>query len=173
MAFRKLRMPGGCRFPATAVLELCKSNEGRAVPMLQVSECDSPQRIGIWVHARQHAWEAGSSWVCKGFTDWIVSDDARARALRKKALITIVPIMDVDNVERGAGGKGQKPNDHNRDWGDAPHFAEVRAAQKLISEQNAAGAFDVFVDLHNPGPGDLQPFFYTAPKSEISTLALS
>jgi len=156
------------RTPHAKAFELCKSAEGHPVPGLRVTQTDDPKRFGVWIHARQHAWESGSSWVCQGFTEWLVSDDPRAEVLRRNALITIVPIMDMDNVERGAGGKTQKPQDHNRDWSGAPHWPEVRAAMQQIKTQNAAGAFDVFVDLHNPSATDTHPYFYSSPREMLS-----
>lgn len=144
---------------------LCKTRGGRSTPALRVSQPGVPddKRYGIWIQARQHAWESGSSWVCKGFLDWIVSDDAEAVALRKKATITIVPVMDIDNVARGAGGKNQVPQDHNRDWSKEPHWRSVAAAQFAIKKRDADGLFDLFVDLHNPGANARNPFFYAAP----------
>lgn len=149
--------------PHAVAFELCKSNGGRIVPALKVSQAGvkDEERLGVWVQARQHAWEAGSSWVGKGFVDWLVSNDPAAEALRKKAVVYIVPIMDVDNVETGAGGKNQKPHDHNRDWSEKPVYAEVAAAQKQLGELHKARRLDLFVDLHNPGAGDRQPFFFT------------
>lgn len=156
--------------PHTKPFELGKSTEGRRVPGLRIEQPGVPDkdRLGIWVQARQHAWESGSSWVCRGFTDWLLSDDPRAVSLRQKATITIVPIMDVDNVERGAGGKNQKPHDHNRDWGEQPVWPEVQEAMKQITALNQAARFDLFVDLHNPGPGDRQPFFFVPPVEVLS-----
>jgi hypothetical protein len=152
--------------PYATAFELCKSKEGRSVPALRISQPGAPdsQRLGIWFSARQHAWESGSSWVCRGLTEWLISDDPRAATLRQKSLITIVPIMDVDNVERGAGGKNGKPQDHNRDWSDAPHWPEVGAAIKLISALEAAGRFDLFMDLHNPAPNDRTLAYFVPPK---------
>jgi hypothetical protein len=66
-------------------------------------------------------------------------------------------------VERGAGGKDQKPHDHNRDWSDEPVFPAVKAAQEMIANMDEPGEFDLFVDLHNPGPGDGKPFFFVTP----------
>ena len=143
--------------------ELCKSNGGRAVPALRFDPTTPGKHRGLWVHARQHAWESGSSWVCAGFVNWLCSDEGKA--LRDTTRIIIVPIMDVDNVEIGAGGKDQVPHDHNRDWMDKPLYASVRAAQSMITEMNAAGEFDLFIDLHNPAPGDRKPFFFVSPAS--------
>jgi hypothetical protein len=152
--------------------ELAKSRAGRGVPAIVVDEksadVDDSSRFGLWIQARQHAWESGGSWVGVGFIDWLTSDDPRAAALRKRAIITFVPVMDVDSVATGNGGKNQVPQDHNRDWSAAPHFPEVAAAQKRIAELDKAGRFDLFVDLHNPAPGDLRPFFFVSPDEELS-----
>jgi hypothetical protein len=158
--------------PHATAFELTRSKEGRAVPGLRVQQAgaEDDDRVGIWINARQHAWEAGSSWVCKGFTDWLLSAEPEAEALRKKARLTIVPIMDVDNVETGAGGKNQKPHDHNRDWSAKPVWPEVEAAIKQIGELNKTGRFDLFVDLHNPGANDRQPFFFI-PATELMSPA--
>jgi len=152
--------------------QLCKSKEGRAVPGLHVEQegATEAERLGVWVQARQHAWESGGSWVCHGFVEWLVSDDPRAEALRKRARVTIIPVMDVDNVERGAGGKDQKPHDRNRDWSDTPVWPEVAAAIKHITEMDKAGRFDFFIDLHNPGPGDRQPFFFIPDKDRLDAI---
>jgi len=152
--------------------ELAKTREGRPVPALVIKQggqgaASDEDRFGIWIQARQHAWESGSSWVGRGFIEWLVSDDERAGTLRKKALIHFVPLMDVDNVAVGAGGKEQDPHDHNRDWSDKAIFAAVRAAIKRISELNEAGRFDLFVDLHNPGPGDGLPFYMIPPLKDV------
>ncbi len=158
----------GCAYART--FELAKSRDGHSVPALRVSQPGVPdaERLGTWVQARQHAWETGGSWVCRGFLDWIVSDDPRAEALRKKAQVSVVPVMDADNVERGAGGKEGKPQDHNRDWSDSPHWPEVRAAQEEIRKLNAEGRFDFFIDLHNPASGDRSPFFFVPPPGLLS-----
>ncbi|GIW78365.1 MAG: hypothetical protein KatS3mg105_0172 [Gemmatales bacterium] len=149
---------------------LCRSKDGHAVPALVVAPM-SPEKkpFGIWVNARQHAWEAGSSWVCQGFIDWLVSKDPDAVWLRDHATVIVVPIMDVDNVERGAGGKNQKPHDHNRDWSDNPVWPEVAAAISRIKKLKDGGSFDLFVDLHNPAANDRSPFFFV-PATELMSV---
>ena len=156
--------------PYAEAFELCKTRAGRPVPALIVKQKGVPdaERRGVWVQARQHAWESGSSWVCRGFTEWLISEDPQAEALRKQAVITIVPIMDIDNVAIGAGGKNQVPQDHNRDWSDDPHWNSVRAAQKRIREMDENGRFDMFIDLHNPGANARNPYFYIPPRDLMS-----
>lgn len=156
--------------PYATAFELCQTRAGRPVPALRVKEEGVPddQRKGIWIQARQHAWESGSSWVCHGFVTWLLSDDPRAATLRQKSLITIVPVMDIDNVAIGAGGKNQAPQDHNRDWSEEPHWNSVKVAQQQILEQDKAGRFDLFIDLHNPGANDKNPYFYTTTAEYLS-----
>lgn len=150
------------KHPFAKPFTLSKTIEGRDVPALHIREGNRPdaERFGVWVHARQHAWESGGSWVCRGVAEWMCSDDEAARWLRERADIFIVPIMDVDHVATGDGGKEALPQDHNRDWSDAPHWPEVAAAQKQIRTFVEQGRMDVFLDLHNPGGGDLASFFY-------------
>jgi hypothetical protein len=156
-------------------MELCQSREGRRVPMLRVCEGDRTEahRFGVWVEARQHAWESGGSWVCAGFAEWLMGDDLEAQWLRQTAEIYIVPIMDIDNTATGNGGKEGLPHDHNRDWTDQPHWNEVAAAQHLIGELAKEGRMDVFLDLHNPGAKDEKAFFYALPAEFLKEPMLS
>jgi len=149
------------KYPYAKATELCKSLGNRPVPMLQIREGDLPskQRFGVWVQARQHAWESGSSWVAQGFAEWITSDNKEATWLRKHSDIFIIPIMDIDNTATGNGGKDAFPQDHNRDWSKQPHWNETIAAQQMVSSLIKEGRMDVFLDLHNPAPGD-PSFFY-------------
>ena len=145
--------------PAAKSFELARTLGGRPVRGLRVSEATTPKPPGIWIHARQHAWESGSCWVARGFTEWLVSDDADAKWLRANAEVFIVPIMDVDNAATGNGGKEAAPRDHNRDWDDNPVYPEVAAAQKRLLTLVKENRLAVFLDLHNPGPGDPTFFF--------------
>lgn len=104
--------------------------------------------------------------VAQGFAEWLLSDAADAAWLRQHAEIFIVPIMDVDNTATGNGGKDAQPQDHNRDWSAQPHWNEIIAAQRKVGDLIAAGRMDVFLDLHNPGPGD-PTFFFTLPDDQL------
>ncbi len=154
--------------PHAHAVELCRSRQGRSVPMLHVKEGELPdqQRFGVWVQARQHAWESGSSWVAQGFAKWLLGEDEQAVWLRQHAEVFVVPVMDVDNTATGNGGKNALPHDHNRDWSGKPHWNEVRAAQRRVSKLIDAGRMDVFLDLHNPAPGD-PTFFYILPSEML------
>lgn len=151
----------------TQAFELCRSRGDRPVPAVRIGQADQPSHTA-WILARQHAWECGSSWVCRGLIEWFTSDDQRAAALRKRTFMQIVPLVDVDNVAIGAGGKEEQPHDHNRDWTGDPYFPAVAALEREIKAADKAGRFDLFVDLHDPGPTETEPFFFLSPHSIIA-----
>jgi hypothetical protein len=151
---------------------LAETREGRPVRALRiVDEGDTKGKPAVWIHARQHAWESGASWVARGFVEWLLSDLDEAKRLRERAEIVIVPIMDVDRVVTGDGGKEADPNDHNRDWSETPHYPEVAAAQDRMKAFAAEGRLAVFLDLHNPASRDLRPFFFVGPPELLSETA--
>ncbi len=150
--------------------ELSQTNEKRPVRGVRVNESTAAAPRGVWVQARQHAWESGGSWVARGFAEWLASDDAEARWVRANAEVVIVPIMDVDNVVTGNGGKEAAPRDHNRDWDDHPIHPEVTAAQQRLREWAGAGRLDLFLELHNPGYSDLRPFFFAGPEDLLAAV---
>jgi len=148
---------------------LAKTREGRYVDGLRFHAGDRPvaDRPVVWLHARQHAWESGSSWVAAGIGEWLTGDSQEARWLRENAATYLVPIMDVDRVATGDGGKEASPHDHNRDWSDEPHYPEVAAVQRQIKSWTSENRKIVFVDLHNPSANDRQAYFYVAPDEAI------
>ncbi len=147
------KLPGAKRF------ELAKTRDGRAVNGIRIGNEDAAHQV--WVNARHHAWEAGGSWVGNGFIRWFASDEPEAVALRQTTCLHFVPIMDVDNVAIGSGGKDAVPRDHNRDWADQPLYPEVAAAQRMIADIEKKHGLNVYIDLHNPGADD--PIFFFGP----------
>lgn len=156
--------------PDADAVTLCETRGGRSVRALRFQPQGAMPSSAIWVQARQHAWEAGSSWVCKGFVEWLISEDPRAKRMRNTTLVTIVPIMDVDSVAIGAGGKNQVPHDHNRDWSDQPHWRSVDQAMQDLRRFDDAGLLDLFIDLHNPGASTTRPFYYVSPRELMTEL---
>jgi hypothetical protein len=162
------------KIPGASQIEVTRTRENRPVLGLRVfagaDELDS-KLPAVWIQARQHAWESGSSWVARGFVEWLMTREDAARWLIEHAEIMVVPIMDVDNVVTGNGGKEENPRDHNRDWDEAPVFPEVAAAQRQIEKWVEQSRMDLFIDLHNPAPNDLRPFFFCGPPELLSDLS--
>ncbi|MDZ4683658.1 MAG: exo-alpha-sialidase [Planctomycetaceae bacterium] len=69
--------------PSARPFELARTRGGLPVRGLHVQEAGQAGAPAIWVQARQHAWESGASWVARGFTEWLISDDEQGvRELR-------------------------------------------------------------------------------------------
>lgn len=157
------------RGPWSESFELTKTREKRSCRGIRLQEGELPEdkRLAIWLQARQHAWESGASWVCRGLADWLASDDPRAKSVREKCEIIVVPIMDIDNTATGNGGKQALPHGPNRDWTDQPHYPFVAAAQKQLQRLVDEKRLALFIDFHNPSPFERQPYFFVCPDSDL------
>lgn len=166
----KQRLIDDLRGPYVQTSLLATSEGQRPVEMLAITDysVDTP-KYGIWLIARQHAWEAQGSWVADELARWLVSDDPQAASLCRKAVVHVVPIMDIDNVVLGGSGKDQQPIDFNRDWRDNPYWNAVSAAVGTIEQFAASNSYDFFVDSHSYGSHGSPPFLGVQPKSMVSS----
>ena len=158
--------------PYAKAFVLAQTQGGRPVPAVQIiaPAYATTARPVVWIQARQHAWETGGSWVCRGVLEWLLSPDPVATALRERAEIYAVPIMDVDDVERGFGGKNQQPHDQEWDWSATPVFPEVRAAMAKLAELDRNGQLAMYLDLHNPNLNDREIMFYVPAQPLLTPL---
>jgi hypothetical protein len=129
---------------------LTQSLQGRDVDLLEITEGDAPDKLGIWVQARQHPAECGSSWTCEGFVEWLVGSSIEAQALRRGAVVRVVPMMNPDGVALGNYRRNSLGLDLNREWDDAtPQTApSVAAALTELADFDTEVGLDVFLDLH-------------------------
>src|SRR5258706_14720304 len=70
----------------------------------------------VWLQARQHAWETGTSYVMEGAMRFIMSEDPQARELRDKAVFKFTPMMDPDGCASGKVRFNANGYDVNRHW---------------------------------------------------------
>jgi hypothetical protein len=159
--------------PFVKPFTLAVSREGRQAPAIRFIEGDRPvgQRSGVWIIARQHAWEVGGSWVGVGFAEWLAGESGPAQWVRQNAEVFFVPIMDVDDVATGDGGKECLPQDPNKDWSATPHFAEVAAVEKGVLALAKEGRMDLLIDLHNPGASKKEVTLWITPTNYLSAQA--
>lgn len=153
------------------VFELCRTSAGRSVPAFRVGKkATSTPKPHIWLQARAHAFESGSSWVLHEFTLWLLSSDPTAKSLRAKVDFTIIPIVDIDGVVEGRTGKNHPPHDHNRDWEAAPpvwvEIAEIKAGLKKLTDNNSLA---IFIDFH--GPANQSHPYFISPSDDFLTVA--
>ncbi len=100
--------------PDWAVVRVGNSAEGRPLWLIRIGEAverdpDQPpfapppkekrsKRPVILFYAREHADEHDTSWVAQGVIDFLLSDHRDAKAIRKRATVLIVPLLDPDGA---------------------------------------------------------------------------
>src|SRR5437764_1946782 len=106
---------------------------------------------------RQHAWEAGSSWVADGAIRFLLSDSADAARLRDQIVFQIFPMADPDGVATGGVRFNKNGYDFNRNWDtlDPVKMPEIAAQHDAIMKWLDAGhRIDLFLSLHNTETGE-------------------
>ncbi|MGD9496309.1 MAG: M14 family zinc carboxypeptidase [Armatimonadota bacterium] len=133
--------------PRVACEELCVSPGGLSVPLLRVGDAARARR-GVWAIGRQHAGEAPGSWALQGLVDWLLPEADTEIALN------VVPMMDIDGVQRGDYGKSAWPHDFWEDWsGESCHHA-VAATRAAIDDWAERAPYDLLLDFHAPLASD-------------------
>lgn len=173
--------------PGATRERLTISPDGRAVPLLRLGDHDAVDNADaadvatladtaaidvaaaaadehVVLAARHHACESPASYALEGTVRALLSRSADLAG----RCVHVVPIVDVDGVQRGDQGKYRVPHDHNRDYaaGNAilddvrPIYPETAAIQELVSGLD--GDLALALDLHSPwkwgDPYD-EPFF--------------
>lgn len=135
---------------------LTRTRRGTPVDLLEIGS-RGEGRKPILVTARHHACESMASYVLEGLIREATSESAFGRAFREKYRLFVVPMVDKDGVAAGDQGKNRSPHDHNRDYGDAPIYPEIRAIQELAARHDIRHA----LDLHCPAlRGDVHEVFH-------------
>lgn len=167
----KLLLSEAERDPGVEVFEFCKTKGNRDVKALRFNDTrkNDGEKYDIWLQARTHAFESGSSWVLHELALWLLSSDPEAKALRNRTLITVIPIVDVDGVVEGRTGKNQFPYDHNRGWGEEPgNWIETQTSKSMLKGLSKENKLALFLDFH--GPGNLrQPYFIIPFSDDLPT----
>jgi|GEM_PF-174541 len=162
------------------VEEIGRSVQGRPLQLLTIADPLTPESSSgsspsgkastkpkktIWILARQHAWEAGTSWVFEGMVRFLLSVDPAARDLRSRYVFKLMPTLDPDGVAAGGVRFNRNGYDLNRNWDldDAAQMPEIAAAKKAMEQWIAGGnSIDFFLTLHNTESAD----YLSAPLSE-------
>ena len=127
---------------------------GRNLLLLTITNPATPEanKKVVWLMARQHAWEAGTSWVAEGAIRFLLSSDPEAARLRDEVVFKIFPMADPDGVARGGVRFNAHGYDLNRNW-DAVNprlMPEIAAQRKAVLDWVDAGRrIDLFLTLHN------------------------
>ena len=91
---------------------------GRELQLVTVTNFarpDAAKKI-IWMQARQHAWEAGTSFLLEGALRFVLSDEAAAQTLRDENVFIFAPMLNPDSVANGEVRFNANGFDPNRQW---------------------------------------------------------
>ena len=148
--------------PVAVVEVIGKTVQGRDIPLVTVTNpevADAGKKV-LWLQARQHAWEAGTSYVMEGALRFITSDDPAARALRDKVVFKFTPMVDLDGCANGQVRCNANGYDVNMHWREVderhPEFLrlmpEIWYTKKAIltcADAPGGHGIDLLVNMHN------------------------
>ena len=141
------------RSPRAQMTPIGKTAGGRDLEIVRIGDGRAPYRV--FVRARAHPWEAGSSWVAQGLIQRLLRDDAR-RFLERYTLY-VLPLANKDGVARGMTRFNVLGKDLNRNWdkpADPAISPENAALERWLEASIAAGRQPhLALELHNDGRG--------------------
>jgi hypothetical protein len=88
--------------PGVSLGSLGATPRGRDIPSITVTDGGAPQKKQrIMIHARTHPGEVGSNFLLEGLLRFASGPGPEARRLRAKAVLDVVPMLNVDGVIAG------------------------------------------------------------------------
>ncbi|OMJ87923.1 hypothetical protein SteCoe_10247 [Stentor coeruleus] len=138
------------------MIKLEKSAAGRRIMRIRESRNNETNKTkhqdkkAVFVTARVHPGESNSSFMIKGFIDYLVSDYKDASLLRKKIIFKIIPMLNPDGVIYGNYRCSLLGVDLNRRW-NKPHrlmhptIYYSKKALQILSEENEVL---LYCDMH-------------------------
>jgi hypothetical protein len=143
------------RAPGVEITTLGRTAGGRELEMIRIGSARAPYRL--FVRARAHPWESGSSWVAEGLIRRLIKDDEEAKAFLRQYSLFVLPMANKDGVSRGATRFNALGKDLNRNWDKPadPQLAPENAAlERWLERMIASGqAPHLAIELHNDGRG--------------------
>jgi hypothetical protein len=153
------------RSPHARIEVIGKTVQGRDLHLVTVTDfsvADDAKKV-VWLQARQHAWEAGTSQVMEGALRFITSDDAKARELRQHVVFKFTPMMDPDGCANGGVRFNANGYDVNRHWNEVdlrdkdilrrmPEIWYVKRA--IFAQMDSAHPIDLMINMHNEEEGE-------------------
>jgi hypothetical protein len=151
--------------PHARVEVIGKSVQGRDLFLITVTDFTKPdaEKNTLWLQARQHAWEGGTSYVAEGALRFAVSDRPEARALRESNICIFTPMVAVDGCAIGLPRFNVHGYDPNRHWDEVnlrdkrylELMPEVWYFKKAILNHVARGGrIDLMLNMHNTETGE-------------------
>ena len=128
---------------------------GRELEVLRIGRAQSSHRV--FLRARAHPWEAGSSWVAHGLIERLLDGSPPAKAFLDRHAVYILPMANKDGVARGGTRFNIRGKDLNRNWdlpADPSLSPENAALERWLERMIASGERPhLAIELHNDGRG--------------------
>lgn len=166
------------RTPHARIEVIGKTVQGRDLHLVTVTDFDMPdaQKKTVWLQARQHAWESGTSYVMDAAMRFITSEAPRAAELRRKVVFKLQPMGDPDGSANGKVRFNTNGWDVNRHWDEVDlrsktvleRMPEIWYVKKAIVAQHAAAPIDLMVNMHNTETAE----YIDGPAADPATRAL-
>ena len=141
--------------PLVEISTIGRTLGGRDLEIVRIGDPRAPHRV--FLRARAHPWESGSSWVAHGLIERLLKDDADAQAFRQQYVVYILPMANKDGVARGRTRFNPAGKDLNRNWdkpADAALAPENAALERWLEKMIADGRRPhLAIELHNDGRG--------------------
>jgi hypothetical protein len=144
--------------PRFQVMKIGETAGGRDLEILRIGD-PSLARYRVFVRARAHPWESGSSWVVHGLIQRMLGGDEQVRRFLRAYMLYIMPMANKDGVALGRTRFNLHGKDLNRHWDVpadtalAPENAALEAWLKLAI--SAGRQPHLAIELHNDGSGRL------------------
>jgi hypothetical protein len=143
--------------PSVQISSIGRTVAGRDLEMIRIGDPAAPYRV--FVRARAHPWESGSSWIAQGLIERLLAEDADAKKFLKVFCLYILPMANKDGVARGGTRFNLNGKDLNRNWdvpADPRLVPENAALEQWLEAAMAAGRRPhLALELHNDGSGFL------------------
>ena len=128
---------------------------GRELEIVRIGGARSAHRV--FLRARAHPWEAGSSWVAHGLIERLLDGAPATRAFLERHAVYILPMANKDGVARGGTRFNIRGKDLNRNWdvpADVSLSPENAALERWLERMIASGERPhLAIELHNDGRG--------------------
>src|SRR5437016_3894173 len=136
-----------------------KTVHNRGIELLTITDPSVPDtgKKVIWLMARQHAWETGTSLVADGAVRFLLSKDAEAARIRRSVVFKVIPLFDMDGAAEGTVRFNVNGYDNNRNWDTAdpklmPEISSIRKA--LLAWVDSGQPINLFLAMHNTESSD-------------------
>ncbi|XP_071955490.1 cytosolic carboxypeptidase 2-like isoform X2 [Antedon mediterranea] len=134
---------------------LCRSLAGNCVYILTITSpskhpSDAKTKKAVVLTARVHPGETNSSWMMKGFLDYLTGNSADAKLLRDTFVFKIVPMLNPDGVIVGNYRCSLSGRDLNRNYKSIlkDSFPSVAHTKNMIKKLQDEREIIMYCDLH-------------------------